>query len=160
MSTPLHIIIDSREQTPWAFPPDQAICTVDSLKTADYALKGDSNFAIERKGLDDFAGTISSGWQRFSRELERMEGFAAKVMIVEGLMYDVCFYEQNNELVHPNHNHIMITPQFILKQIAGLTMRNVSVLFAGNADIAAGMAFAILKERSEQLAEKEDAASN
>lgn len=151
MNDPLRIIIDSREQTPWAFPPELATCRVQCLSAGDYALEDDPGFAIERKNLDDFAGTISSGWQRFNRELARMENFAAKVIIVEGLLIDCCFYEHEEELVPPQHNHFMVTPQFILKQIGGLTMENVSVLFAGTADIAAGLAYAILKERAERL---------
>ena len=51
------IIIDTREQTPWSFPPEIPV-EIGTLKTGDYALAGDDAFAIERKSKDDFLGTI------------------------------------------------------------------------------------------------------
>ena len=60
------IIIDTREQRPWVFPAYVAV-RVDTLKQGDYALEGDDRYAIERKSLEDFIGTIFSGWERFKR---------------------------------------------------------------------------------------------
>ena len=147
MPIPLHIVIDTREQRPWSFDPALVQATVGTLKTGDYALAGDSSFAIERKSLDDFIGTISSGWKRFQREIERMKNWPARVIIVEGNFEDCCFSTRQGELIPPCHNHFQITPQFIAKQIAILTMMNVSVLFAGSADLAAALAYSIFRER-------------
>jgi ERCC4-type nuclease len=82
----LKIIIDTREQSPWSFPPECAVTVRGTLSAGDYAIYGDDSFAIERKSLDDFLGTISSGWERFQRELKRMESasFPARIIIVEG----------------------------------------------------------------------------
>ena len=60
------IIIDTREQRPWVFPAYAAV-RVGTLKQGDYALEGDDRYAIERKSLEDFIGTIFSGWERFKR---------------------------------------------------------------------------------------------
>ena len=147
----ISIIIDSREQTPWAFPKELATVRVAKLDAGDYALENDPGFAIERKSLDDFAGTISSGWQRFEREIDRMRGWPVKVTIVEGRLLDCCFYETDSDLQGPAHNHFMLRPQFILKQIARLTMKGMTILFAESADIAAGLGYAILKERAKDL---------
>jgi len=111
--------------------------------------------------MDDFVGTISSGWDRFLRELERMRvrNFPARVIIVEG-DYDWCCFRtkvkdfsevEDGELIPPNHNHPCVQPQFIQKRIAELTMMQVHVLFAGDPYLAAGLAFAIFKRRSEML---------
>jgi len=145
------IVIDTREQTPWAFPRELAHSAVGTLKTGDYALAGDGEFAIERKSLDDFVGTISSGWERFRREIDRMKCFQVKVIIVEGRLLQCCFHEREQALEAPEHNHWKVSPQFILKQVAIMTMAGVSVLFADTVDVATGLAYAILKERSEQL---------
>lgn len=153
----LHILIDTREQTPWSF--DETIeTTVCTLKTADYALADDDSFGIERKSLDDFLGTISSGWPRFVRELNRMDeaDWAAKVIIVEGDYSSCTFHERDGELIPPEHRHWMLTPQFIEKRIAELTMRNVSVLFAKDAELAAGLAVAIFRQRKKHLHEHND----
>lgn len=150
-----HIVIDSREQRPWAFPANVKR-SVGTLRTGDYALLGDDNFAIERKSADDFAGTISSGWARFVRELNRMDeaGFVAKIIIVEADFETFCFRTRAGEIIPPDHEHYMLSPQFIKKQIAQLALRGCSVLFAGDAELAAGLALSILWERHETL-EKE-----
>ena len=143
----IRIVIDTREQTPWAFDPGRAVAHYGTLRTGDYALEGDDSFAIERKSMDDFLGTISTGWERFRRELDRMDGWAAKVVIVEGDYEQTVFNEQGGELIPPVHRHWMLSPQFIEKRIAQLTMMGVSVLFARDAHLGAGLALAILSER-------------
>lgn len=143
----IHIIIDTREQRPWSFDQRFATVSVGTLRTGDYALAGDDGFAIERKSLDDFLGTISTGWERFGREVERMADWPAKVVIVEADFDRCCFSDYNGELVFPEHNHPQLTPQFITKRIAELTMAGVSVLFMGDAGKAACMACKILMER-------------
>lgn len=148
----LEIIIDTREQAPWSFDPGQVVAKVGTLKTGDYALAGDqANFAIERKSLDDFLGTISSGWDRFCRELERMNDFVSKVVIVEGDFSAVCFNEDDSGLHPPEHLHFQLQPQFVCKRIAQLTMMGVCVLFVCNAEFASAMAIHIFRERKRRI---------
>jgi len=149
--TPIPIIIDTREQRPWSFSPDVAKCRVETLKTGDYAIVGDDGFAIERKSLDDFLATISSGWERFLREIDRMKEFAAKVIIVEGDFVQFVFRFEEGVLLAPDHCHPNLTPQFVMKRVAQLSLMGVSVLFAKNSELAAVMAFAILKERHDAI---------
>lgn len=89
----LEITIDTREQTPFHFDEQLVSSRVGTLKTGDYACTGDRGFAVERKSLDDFLGTISSGWDRFQREMFRAKssGFTLPI-IVEGNLDDVCFH--------------------------------------------------------------------
>lgn len=173
----LKIIIDTREQSPWSFPDHLAECKRGTIKTGDYCLKNDSKFAIERKSLDDFLGTISTGWNRFLREIGRMDAasFPAKVIIIEGDYERICFYdnrlenvikivnsfisiseklakikialEKETEIIPPKHNHPRLTPQFINTRIAELSMQGVSCLFAKNSYYSAALAYAILKQR-------------
>jgi len=162
MIEPLNIIIDSREQRPWSWAKNDAATSVRSLVAGDYALASDCEevkgkqmlavrFAIERKSLDDFLGTISTGWDRFQRELIRMESFPARVVIVECDFEQCCFCSIDGELVAPMHNHPALTPSFVARRIAELTMMGVCVLFAGNADLASGLAFRIFKRRNERI---------
>jgi len=140
----MHIVIDSREQTPWHFPEHLAQVSRGTLNAGDYALAGDQHFAIERKSVDDLAGTLSSGWARFERELERMQSqlFIARVVIVEG---DI------GRIVHSEHNHSQVTARFLFRRIAQLTLGNVTVLFAANPITAAGVAYSIFRVREETL---------
>ena len=147
------IVIDTREQRPWSFPPDVAV-EVGTLKTGDYALKGDEdNFAIERKSGDDFLGTISTGWPRFCRELKRMDEacYQAKIVIVETDFETFCFRTRQGMILPPDHLHIRCSPQFVMKRTAELTMRGVSVIFGGNAELGAALALRVFFERKEQL---------
>ncbi len=152
----LQIVIDNREQAPWGFPGHLAKVSWGTLNAGDYALAGDKRFAIERKSLDDFLGTISTGWDRFCREIDRMDAadFPAKVVIVEGNFEACCFRQDaatGGGLLPPDHRHFNLTPQFVTRRIAELTMRGVSVLFAGNASYAAAVALKILLVRHEDL---------
>ncbi|MBQ9502873.1 MAG: hypothetical protein IJU70_12000 [Lentisphaeria bacterium] len=150
------VIIDTREQRPWSFPPHISV-EVGTLRTGDYALKGDDRFAIERKSADDFVGTVSLGWHRFVRELNRMDaaGFAAKVIVVESDFETFCFRIRQGEIIPPDHEHTRCTPQFLIKRIAELTMRGVAVLFAGNAELASAVALRIFTERARLIEEGE-----
>ena len=65
----MEIVIDSREQQPWHFSPELVRVSRGTVRTGDYCVKGDRLFAIERKSLNDFVGTISTGWERFQREI-------------------------------------------------------------------------------------------
>lgn len=157
------VVIDTREQRPWGFPPavydhdgnavEQVTQEIGTLKTGDYALKGDDHFAVERKSGDDFLGTVSSGWHRFCRELNRMDeaGFAAKVVIVESDYETFCYRIRQGAILPPDHQHVRCTPQFVMKRIAQLTMRGVSVIFAGTSEHGAALALRILVERQDQL---------
>lgn len=159
MMEPLHIIIDSREQSPWSWDPHLVRTSVSGLDAGDYALAVDCTpvngraslmvrFSIERKSLDDFIGTISTGWERFQREVYRMREFPAKIVIVEGDFADCCFGPGSTP---PPHSHPKISPQFIAKRVAELSFMKVSVLFAGQAHYAAGLAYRIFSHRKDVL---------
>ena len=95
-----HVIyIDSREQKPLEikdFPTE-----VKGLKFGDYCLndkKKTGNCYIERKSVPDLIGTLSSGLERFEREIERAaEEKAYLVILVERKMDDCLAF---NKLRH------------------------------------------------------------
>jgi ERCC4-type nuclease len=151
----MHIIIDSREQTPWSWDPHLVRTSIAGLDAGDYALATDCTavsgretmicaFSIERKSLDDFIGTIGSGWERFKNELHRMRGFPARVVIVEANFLDCCFVGKCDP---PKHNHNQITPAFVVSRLSRLAMMGVTVWFGGDASGAALLAYGIFKDR-------------
>ncbi len=143
MQDQIHIIIDTREQQPWSFQ-GYARCSRATLNAGDYALAADRGFSIERKSLDDFCGSVSSGWRRLCNEIERMEDndYPARVIVVEANWMDV---------LNHKYNHPEVLPQFVFSRIAELTMRGVAVLFCDNPIAAAGMAWKLLVQRKRQL---------
>lgn len=81
--TRMQIFIDSREQQPFEFKNS----LVNKLDFGDYTASGDfySKVFVERKGLGDFASSMSSGYERFKKELDRAKEFNSYiVMVVEG----------------------------------------------------------------------------
>jgi len=161
MLEPLNITIDEREQRPWGWLPSDAKTRLRSLVAGDYALNIDTweipgkrrlgvRFAIERKSFDDFLGTISSGWDRFIRELARMESFPARVVIVEGDFRQCCFERGEAGLIPPPHNHPSLRPSFVARRISELALMDVQVLFAGDQFLAAGLALRLFRRRYEQ----------
>lgn len=136
----LTLIVDSREQRPWSFPEEFVEARRGALIAGDYALDGDG-FAIERKSLPDFVGTVASGWDRFLRELSRMPPTPARVIIVEGMLSDLTDRE------YPQG----VGPKFLLSRVAELTLSGVSVLFANDPVRAAGLAYRIFRQRAGHL---------
>jgi len=136
----IHIEIDTREQNRLSFPAENVRVSTGTIKTGDYALKGDSNkFAIERKSMDDWFGTVINGWERFKRELARMnkQNFPAKNIIVEGNFNQVCMGSE----------HSMVQQVVYLKRLAELSYMGCNVLFVDDAIGCALMTYLILKER-------------
>lgn len=101
---PLTIIEDTREQTPLTDWPEGVAVEVGTLRTGDYSVKGYENcFAIERKSLTDFAGTMINGYEangekprkRFNRELDRMRHFDMAAVIVTATAAEVLGFVHN-----------------------------------------------------------------
>ena len=143
MTDQLNIVVDTREQQPWTFPEQYALTESRKLDAGDYSLVGDEDgFCIERKSLNDFVGTVTSGWERFLAEIDRMDDSCAKVVIVEG---------DYSQIVRGEHSHKSVTARFLLKRIAELTHLGVSVLFCSTPVMATGMALSLFKRRMEQI---------
>jgi len=83
----MKIVRDSREQSPFHFDGEQyenIEVQEASLTTGDYSLAGlESRVAVERKSLPDFMASISTGRERFERELIRARGLDAFMVVVE-----------------------------------------------------------------------------
>ena len=76
------IVVDTREQTPLSFSFPSIIGT---LPTADYSVSGlEEDFAVERKSLPDLFGSLTSGRDRFRRELQRLLAYPFRRLLVIG----------------------------------------------------------------------------
>ena len=81
------IQVDNREKTPLVF---QSLRTeTASLYTGDYSIKGLEGFAIERKTISDLASSVSSGRERFAREMERLKGMNFARLLIIGSIQDI-----------------------------------------------------------------------
>lgn len=78
---PIEIIVDSREQKKLLFG-GHISTEVNCLKYGDYSLKDNSKIVVERKSLSDLAGTLSAGFERFKREIERSKKDKGYIVII------------------------------------------------------------------------------
>ncbi len=123
----LNIIVDTREQNPISFPKNVFVVN-EKLDVGDYALASRKiKLSIERKSLPDFIGTLSSGYERFVREVQRAENAGVKliVLVEENIIQAMSFN------YHPDH-YGQVTPEFIFHKMRQLcrTFDNIQFLFA------------------------------
>lgn len=121
------IIIDNREQKELKLATKTEFGT---LKVGDYGLKDSTNnIFIERKSANDFLGTLSKGYERFQREIDRaVENNSYIVLLVEE---DINSMLSFNYL--PHLKFAKATPAFIFKRLRELLTKypnNLQCIFA------------------------------
>lgn len=129
------IIVDTREQNPFKFPNHKT--EYKKINCGDYSLGGklDKGIYIERKSLNDFAGTLSGGLERFEREIERAKELGHYIiMVVEN---DISSSMIFNFL--PNMKYCKSTPGHIFHNLRLLLEKhnNFQVVFCKNREFAA-----------------------
>lgn len=109
---------DSREQTPLNldFPIE-----ITTLNYADYAIDNselNENVYVERKSLADLLGTVTSGLERFSNELERalIDNAYIVVLVEESIEHALSFN-------HLPHIFCKMHPDAVFHNIRGLLQR-------------------------------------
>ena len=119
---PPTIIIDTREQAPLIF--EHLPFENGGLTSGDYSVKGlEHLFAVERKSLDDLCGSVTSGRERFERELHRLRGFAFKRLLIVG---------EEKDVLEGNYRS-KATPKSILGSLYSFEVRyDIPVVWGGN----------------------------
>ena len=125
----LKIIIDNREQQELKFNIGSKF---DTLNFGDYKL--DSNISdcyIERKSLADFYGTLSGGFERFTREIERAKSAGAYLVVLIESSFETVYTFRDTKRVKGKVN---ISPEFIFHNMRDLIQQfdNLQFLFVGN----------------------------
>ena len=122
------IIIDSREQTPLMFSYPSITAT---LSTGDYSVAGlENDFCVERKSLSDLYGSLTSGRDRFMRELQRMRAFPFARLLIIGSIHEI---EQGSSRAKG------INPKSIIHSLYAIEARGVPVAFAQSNPVAANL---------------------
>ena len=91
----LRLIVDTREQKPLEFEEGDVFDEVvrEGVPVADYWAELDGiqlPLVFERKAMGDLFGTMTKGYQRFKREIERGKEHKLQiVLLIEGSMRDV-----------------------------------------------------------------------
>jgi ERCC4-type nuclease len=99
---PFRVIVDTREQAPWAFMGiviRRKLLNVETVRatlpTGDYTVEGqEDRIVIERKSAADYLSSITAGRERFEREHRRMAAIVAEhglaAVVIEGDLSRMC----------------------------------------------------------------------
>ena len=84
------VVVDTREQEPYAFDPSRVTVVRRALPVGDYSIAGyEGTVAAERKSLEDYVATVVGARARFARELRALREFDLGCVVVEGTLEDV-----------------------------------------------------------------------
>lgn len=115
------IIIAKNEQNPFSLDNS----SFGTLKFGDYCLEDEDvsgRLRIERKSPFDFIGTLTSGFDRFSREVKRAEG--------KGYYLVVLVETTVNKLLNPKYNRFSkANPQFYFHNMRKLCQQHGNLQF-------------------------------
>ncbi len=94
------LVVDTREQAPLFF--DEQWVVRKGLKQGDYSIVGfEEEIVVERKNIADLYSTLGKGRDRFKREVERLEGYKWKGLLIEG-GEDRVYTVNKFSALHPN----------------------------------------------------------
>lgn len=84
------IVVDTREQQPLKFKGLNIISS--KLECGDYAKSIESKVVVERKSLGDFYSTLSTGFDRFKREIIRAKEMGIYIVVVTECALNTALY--------------------------------------------------------------------
>ena len=123
----MKVIVDSREQAPFAFQHEKYAGTaveVGALDTGDYSLAGlTDRVAVERKSLPDLVACLARERERFERELQRAAALDAFAVVVEASWSELAGGQYRSQL----------NPHSACQSVLAFTARyRIPFMFAGS----------------------------
>lgn len=124
------IIIDSREQAPLKFPNFPAETA--TLQTGDYSVKGlEDIFTVERKSVADLISSLTSGRERFQREIQRMLACRSRTLLIVGDNSN-----PHTDIINGNYRS-KAKPQSILASLASIEAKGIAIKYSPDPNDAA-----------------------
>ncbi len=150
---PFVVVVDTREQAPYAFEGENVHVIRAALPSGDYSFAGARGlFVVERKSVEDLASSVTWGRERFMREVQRMTMLAAlggaTAVVVEG---DVTGLER----ALAGHS---VKPWPIVASTLAIVAEGVPVVWAGDRAGAEKATLWLLKRWAARVAERKAAA--
>lgn len=143
------ILIDTREQQPYSFETPSEIAT---LPTGDYSLAGAECFiAIERKSVDDLIGCLTSGRERFERELYRSRALDYFALVIEASLSDLSNGRYRSEM----------NPKAAIQSLLTFSIRyGLPIFFVENRRYGAGVTESLLLKYAREVEKRLKALNN
>jgi ERCC4-type nuclease len=137
--TPLVVLVDTREQLPFAPLPGVTMQRA-TLETGDYTTPLLQAIAtVDRKSISDWASWITHGRDRADDVVRRMRDYRWRAIVIEGEISETWRIAG----VHPNS---------VIGTVASFMARaDVPCLFAGTRLAAARLTFGLLRRWEERL---------
>jgi ERCC4-type nuclease len=164
--TPAYTVVkDTREQDGYTFESFTGRYTsckgmvTRKLDTGDYSLEGlEEKLCIERKGrISELAINLGKDRARFMREIERMQEFPFRFLILEFSLDDVIKFPEGADIPQSNISKVRITGKYLLKMLVELQINhNIPVLFCDNKKNAKTMINSIFKRVNEHYSQEQD----
>lgn len=134
------ILIDTREQRPYSFETENETGT---LPTGDYSLVGAENLvSIERKSIDDLIGCLTTGRDRFERELYRGRALDYFALIVEVSLSDLSNGRYQSKML----------PKAAIQSLLAFSIRyHLPIFFVENRRYGARVTESLLLKYTEEL---------
>jgi ERCC4-type nuclease len=131
------VVKDTREQDGYYFKQYNTCAGMveEKLDTGDYSIKGlEDKICIERKGcVEELAMNLGSKKYTFLNEIERMEAFPHKFIVLEFSLDDLIKFPEETRIPIKNKAAVKITGKYMLKCLMEFQIyNNVHVLFCGN----------------------------
>lgn len=129
MNTPT-ILTDSREQAPLKFTTFST--EISTLATGDYSVKGlEDTITVERKSVSDLIGSLTSGRERFQREIQRMLAYRSRTLLIVGDGSDPRITIKDGDY------RSKATPQSVLASLTSIEAKGVAVKYSRDPEDAA-----------------------
>lgn len=148
------VIKDTREQDGYFFREFNTCAGMveEKLDTGDYSIKGmEDKICIERKGcVEELAVNLGQKKHAFLAEIDRMEPFPHKFIILEFSLEDLIKFPDETRIPVKNKASLKITGKYMLKCLFEFQLyNNVQILFCGNKTNAFIAVSSILKRVNE-----------
>lgn len=131
------VIKDTREQDGYYFTAFNTCAGMieHKLDTGDYSIQGlEDKICVERKGcVEELAINLGQKKHAFINEINRMEPFKHKYLILEFSLEDLIKFPQDTRIPVKNKAALKITGKYMLKCLIEFEIYNdIHVLFCGN----------------------------
>lgn len=149
------VIKDTREQEGYYFSAFGGCAGMieQKLDTGDYTILGfEDKICIERKGcIEELAINLGQKKYQFLDEINRMEPFPHKYLILEFSAQDLINFPDDTRIPVKNKASLKITGKYMLKCLVEFSLyNNVHVIFCGNKHDAFLVVSSILKRINEK----------
>ena len=128
------VIIDTREQEGYYFGKFNTCAGMieEKLDTGDYSIQGmEDKICVERKGcVEELAQNLGSKKTTFLKEIERMESFPHKFLVLEFSLEELLKFPKETRIPIKNKASVKITGRYMLKCLIEFELYNdVHVIF-------------------------------